>query len=364
MKFKKTVFFLGWVTVLTHAACAPTESPVPAATSLPSATTSPVVPTRAQEDSSEALNLAACDPPYAADSIWNTLIDWKSARYHPQSEQMIDAFFKRDDWIGSDASQYAPNIYFVDETTPLVEVFLWESRSFRDAVSDVQVLLGEQGGSVWVPLPSHAQPAPGTDGELAIVNLDTGEEWGLAKSSRNLDGSWSAGGVYRYHISKSGVPPKGFAHRGAGIGSLAGIVRPCEVERGEIRHAVTIAYDYPCKPEVCEANGWPAVIPPFTKTDGEGSSRFDIPEGARLVIRPDISDGEIAQACQGVMGCVAWVKAMQNYGGFIVDNSGHPKTYAEGNLSAQWDPAVWSSDMLKNIPTDWYAVLDWSTPPN
>jgi hypothetical protein len=53
---------------------------------------------------------------------------------------------------------------------------------------------------------------------------------------------------------------------------------------------------------------------------------------------------------------------MQEYGGFIVDNSDHPKTYAEGDATANWDPSVWNKSMLKNIPPDWYVVIDWNTP--
>jgi hypothetical protein len=341
-------------------ACAPVSLDGPVAF-VPSTAVSEAVNTPTAEATPAPTNpsLSQCDPPYSEDSIWNTPIDWQAAKIHPKSDQMVAALFKRDHWIGSNVHQYAPNIYYVSNVTPLVEVSLWGNRSFRDAITDVDVKLGQPGGVVWVPLPSDAQPAPGSDGELVVVNTETGEEWGLIKASRGLDGSWSAGGVYRYHIASSGIPPEGFAQRGAGIGSLAGIVRPCEVERGEIRHAVTIAYDYPCKPKVCAANGWPEVVPPFTKTDGEGSSQFDIPEGARLVIRPEVTTAEIEQACRGVRGCVAWVKAMQTYGGFIVDNSGHPKTYGEGNLTAHWDPALWTSDMLRNIPSDWYAVLDW-----
>lgn len=50
---------------------------------------------------------------------------------------------------------------------------------------------------------------------------------------------------------------------------------------------------------------------------------------------------------------------MQFYGGFIVDQSGHPKTYAEGNATAHGDAEVWFADMLRNIPIDWCVVIDW-----
>ena len=125
---------------------------------------------------------------------------------------------------------------------------------------------------------------------------------------------------------------------------------------------MTLAYDYPCAPEVCQANGWPAPIPPFRKTDGVGQSRFDIPEGARLAIRPEITPEQIGQACGAIKGCVLWVEAMQKYGGFIVDKSGHPKTYAEGDPTAHWDASMWTEDMLRNIPPDWYVVIDWNFP--
>jgi len=304
---------------------------------------------------------ASCKRPYQDSSIWNIPIDWEIAKVHPMSDLMLDAFFENEDWIGSDASQYTPNIYWVSNDTPLVEVKLRRYR-FRDAIDDKQVIFGEPAGSVWMPLPLNARPAVGTDGQLAVINIDTGEEWGLNVGYVDVLGRWSAGGVYRYSIQNSGIPPEGFAQRGAGIGQLAGIVRRCEVDRGRVDHAVTIAYDYPCSPEVCQLNSWPASIPPFRKTDGKGDSQFDIPEGTRLAIRPEIPQKDIVEACAGIKGCVVWALTMQEYGGFIVDNSGHPKTYAEGNPTANWDPSVWTEDMLRDIPPDWYVVIDWNNP--
>lgn len=302
----------------------------------------------------------SCKRPYTDSSIWNVPIDWTIAREHPQSQDMMAAFWEGDSWIGSNPYQYAPNIYIVDNNTPLVPVKLRKNR-FRDALDDRAIRYGEPGGVVMVPLPAHALPAPGTDAQLVAVNVDTGEEWGIFRGTI-VAGEWIVDGVYRYHINNSGIPPEGFAHRGAGVGSLAGIVRPCEVERGYIDHAVTLAYDSACEPSVCNANGWPAFIPPFTKTDGEGFSKYDIPDGARLAIRPEITLEQVNQACDEVRGCVVWVLAMQTYGGFIVDNSDHPKTYAEGDETANWNPDVWTPTMLRDIPSSWYVVLDWNSP--
>ena len=91
-------------------------------------------------------------------------------------------------------------------------------------------------------------------------------------------------------------------------------------------------------------------------------SKFDIPDGARLAIRPEITLELINQTCRALRGCVVWVLAMQRYGGFIVDNSDHPKTYAEGDETAHWDRNVWTPNMLRHIPPSWYVVLDWNFP--
>lgn len=318
-------------------------------------------PTRRPPTLAPAVKDVFCERPYQAASIWNVPLDWSVARVHPMSDQMMAAFFEDSSWIGSDASQYAPNIYLASNETALVPVKLRENR-FRDAINDIALTFGERAGTVWLPLPPEAQPAPGTDGQLVVVNQDTGEEWGLNEGFVDAEGNWSAGGVYRYSIENSGIPPEGFGQRGAGIGQLAGIVRRCEVERDRIEHALTLAYDHPCAPVVCQQSGWPASIPPFRKTDGEGTSPFDIPEGARLAIRPEISKAQIEAACGEIKGCLVWTLAMQEYGGFLVDRSGHPKTYAEGNASANWDASLWTDDMLRDIPADWYVVIDWNTP--
>ena len=309
-------------------------------------------------DQKDSLLSNWCERLYTDDSIWNIPIDWDRTQIHPNSDGMISAFFKSRYWISSNTDSYAPNIYFATDETPLVPVQLRKYR-FRDAINDTHIIYGEPASVIWMPIPEGAEPAPGSDGQLAVINLTTGEEWGLNKGELTSSGLWLANGAYRYHINASGIPPEGFGQRGGGIGQIAGIIRPCEVDRGFIGHAVTLAYDSPCRPSVCNTNGWPEVIPPFTKTDGRGLLPWDIPEGARLLIRPEITWQQINRACHEVKGCIIWALSMQTYGGFIVDNSSHPKTYAEGNGTAKWDLDIWSKDMLRDLPTDWFAIIDF-----
>jgi hypothetical protein len=333
----------------------------PVSQATPPATVTPAPSMIPESTEGSAIDIAACGRPYPSTSVWNVPLDWSVAKIHPESDLMLRAFFESREWIGSDTSQYTPNMYWASNDTPLVPIRLLENR-FRDALSDQQLRYGVPGGTVWIPLPSEAVPAVGTDGQLLVINVDTGEEWGLNEGFIDTNGQWFASGIYRYHVDNSGIPPEGFGQRGAGIGQLAGIVRRCEVERGRIDHAVTLAYDYPCEPEVCRQNGWPAYLPPFRKTDGKGDSPYDMPEGTRIAIRPEITREEIEEACDGIKGCVVWALNMQEYGGFIVDRSGHPKTYAEGDATAQWDASLWTEDMLRDIPMDWYVVIDWNVP--
>lgn len=335
-----------------------TDAVLPSITPDPPTETAPPVP---QFSATPNIDLFEnCPRFYSNSSIWNTPIDWSKAQIHSQNDQMMAAFFQSSSVIGANTDSYAPNIYFVDNQTPLVPVKLRKNR-FRDAINDQYIIYGEPAATIWVPMPSIARPAPGTDAQLVIINIDTGEEWGFIFGEITDQGQWVVGGAYRYHIDNSGVPPSGFGQRGSGIGQLAGIIRPCEVERGFIGHAVTIAYDYPCAAASCEKYGLPSFIPPFTKTDGDGTQAMDIPEGARMAIRPEITVDQIIEACNAVQGCVTWAITMQTYGGFIVDNSGHPKTFGEGSATANWNPQIWSKHMLNGIPSSWYVVLDWNT---
>ncbi len=357
LQIMKKSFFLILLICLLVTSCSPNENP----SSVETEQHLNGVDFNLSPQPTSLANGMGCALPYTKTSIWNVPVDWSKAKIHPDSKKMMDAFWNGTRWIGSDPAQYAPNIYFVDVKTPLVPVKLRKNR-FRDAFDDKEIQYGEPAATVWMPIPSGALPAPGTDGQMVLINVDTGEEWGLNKGTLDPFGVWFANGIYRYSIQNSGVPPEGFGQRGAGIGNFSGIVRKCEVDRGVIEHAVTIAYDYPCTPETCRANGWPEFIPPFTKTDGRGTSAYDIPEGARMVIRPEIARDEIVAACSGMQGCIVWVIAMQEYGGFLVDNSDHPKTYPEGDATANWDPKIWSDDMLRNIPPEWYDILDWNYP--
>lgn len=357
---------------------APTLTPTATATNVPAATTTPtpgLPPWPAYED---------CERAYSDDSIWNNKIKWDEWNIHPNSDNMVQEIFtgtnETKEWINTNPANKVP-IYFVDNSTPLVDVQL--TNSYRDSVEEVyeggilvevrEVLNVRDPGSLQqLPIPAGAVPAGSGDQELTVVNTDTGYEYNMRGVSNNGDGTYNALTVAEYHLSFDGVPPKNYQFRGADSTSLGGIPRECEfaevaVEaRDYIDHALTIEYVSPMDPDFAYNNGMLPWIPPWTDSDGDGTLFNDIPEGAQIAIRNDIDISQIEFACIGGSGtvnpaCVTWVRTMQEYGAFLIDFSNiHPISRLEGDITADWSGNGWDvEDMLENIPQSWYVVIDW-----
>jgi hypothetical protein len=167
---------------------------------------------------------------------------------------------------------------------------------------------------------------------------------------RHLAGEhvWGIGATNGYHYNTrwSGVPPSGFASRGAGVPYLAGLVRPCEVAQGHIDHALAFAY-----PRTTAQFVFPA-----TKSDGHAPSGQGLPEGARLQLDPSISDSVITSTwgCSGA--CYTIAKALQRYGMYVVDTGGHPKIIIEYEGTAHWGGRI-TSATVSSIPVSSLRLL-------
>jgi hypothetical protein len=125
----------------------------------------------------------------------------------------------------------------------------------------------------------------------------------------------------------------------------AGLIRPCEISRGHIEHALAFAYDFPT----------PDHVYPATKSDGTSQDPRDMPEGSRLQLDPSIGDREIrAWGCTGP--CFTVAKALQEYGMYVIDNSGRPKVMFEYEDTAGWDGSV-TADTVSPIPLSRFKLV-------
>jgi hypothetical protein len=221
----------------------------------------------------------------------------------------------------------------------------------RGTYSDVRaqnVLKRHYGGTaVHVRLPDDARAAAGTDAQLIVVDPTTGDEWGFWQLEREASGSWTATNGYHYNTRWSGVPPRGFGSRGAGVPYLAGLVRPCEIAQGRIDHALAFAYDWPS----------PDYVYPATKSDGRGARGVDLAEGTRLQLDPSITPDDIkAWHCTGP--CYTIARALQTYGMYVIDNGGHEKVMLEDDVTAQWDGLVSAKTPIPIPLSSFKVVLD------
>lgn len=275
--------------------------------------------------------------PYSDNSPWNTPIG-PNPNVHPRSAAGVAAIGGPREITG-DPSQYTYPVFVVDGNTPVRTVQL--SGVFSDvrgsATRDSSLRFRTDDPVVRVPIADNFRPADGSDSQLVIVNPETGDEWGFWRLSRSGAG-WSATNGYHYNVFWDGVPPRGsggqaFGSRGAGVTYFSGLVRPFEIRRGRIDHALAFAFGGP------NDNDYPSsrYVYPASKSDGNSSDPDSLPEGARLQLNPGLSRGELrARGCGRAALVIA--KAMQTYGMYVVDVSGSTKIMLESTVTAgrQW----------------------------
>jgi hypothetical protein len=248
-------------------------------------------------------------------------------------------------------------VYEVNAATPRQTVAL--SGWFSQVVEGGTRLVNQRAGTAQLPLPEEAVAAAGSDAQIILLDPVTGEEWGASHLERDASGAWTAWNAYRYNTAWSAVSPRDerddpFFSRGAGVPYLAGLVRPCELARGHIEHALAFAYDFPTHEHV-----YPATKSDGNAWDGIGdeldSHPGDVPEGTRLQLDPSLSAADIAAwGCTGA--CLTIARALQEYGMYVIDNSARPKVMLEYEGTAMWNGVV-NETTVRPIPFSEFRVL-------
>jgi hypothetical protein len=285
-----------------------------------------------------------CPRPYSDTSPWNSRIG-ASPRYHPASAFHVSVLRGN---LTSDPTQYTYPVYRVSAATPVAEVFT--SGWYSNVVDGGATLRNERRGVARIPMPDGAQAAAGDDAQIILVDEASGDEWGMSHLKREADGRWTAWNAYHYNLRWDGVPPhddeaRPFFPRGAGVPYLAGLVRPCEIGRGRIDHALAFAYKFPTS----------SFVHPATKSDGIGTKPEDMPQGSRLQLDPSFTEEQIkAWGCTGA--CLTTARALQEYGMYIIDNAGRPKVMFEYEGTASWGGAV-TAETVSPIPLDGFRLL-------
>jgi hypothetical protein len=283
----------------------------------------------------DALLAAAAAPgfdrrPYTDSSPWNTRIG-SSPTVQARSAAGVSLIGGP---ITSDPNMYTYPVYFVDRSTPKVNVTLSGMYSNVTGSGSADTTLTRTNrGVVQIPARSEFSPASGGDSQIIIVDPSTGDEWGFWRLKKSSAGRWTATSGYHYNVYWDGHPPRDsggspFGSRGAGLTYFGGLIRPWEIRSGRIDHALAFAFG---------GNSWPSVnaVFPAAKSDGNSSNPNSLPEGARLQLDPRMTEAQLRAA-----GCspaaIIMARAMQEYGMYVVDQSGSDKILLEYSGTADW----------------------------
>lgn len=246
--------------------------------------------------------------PFADDSAWNQPIG-SSVIIDPNSASMVGMLANGKQ--GAALYEFGTPVFFADANTPKYQINCTQDWGTCG-------LEGEE-----VPIPDNAQPAPGSDGQMVVVDLTAHKSYEFWQY-KNDKASTSWGAILPLDGDGRGSPQNHAV--GAGTSRLAGVIRTYEIEQGVIDHALVFATKY-CK---ASENRFPA-----TKDDGKYVGTGAIPEGARIQLDPNVN-------VDGIPGITkaekAVAKALQKYGAYAIDCGGTEMAFSFENPIGKNDP--------------------------
>ena len=245
---------------------------------------------------------------FAADSFWYQPLP-KDAPLHPNSENFARDFVRQlrahYGHVTINTNRFSAPIYVVGPEVQASVVTPWDCQK--------RGYLDKRLAAQWqaVPIPSNAEAAHDSDGEMAVYQPATDTIWEFWKA-RKAEGRWEAcwGGRMQNVSKNGGIWPHPYGATATGLPIIGGTITVDELRRGHIDHAMGIS--------LVEVEDWHVVSWPANRSDGYNPSRLSnrIPEGLRFRLDPRIDVDKlqlhpiakiIARAAQ-THGFVVWDK--------------------------------------------------------
>ncbi|TGD71875.1 hypothetical protein E4634_17345 [Mangrovimicrobium sediminis] len=191
---------------------------------------------------------------------------------------------------------------------------------------------------VSLPFPADAEPAEGTDGHMSIMVPREGVIYEFykfelpdrAKLCKIVDASGSGVGAKRGQI---------LGARAYGGSATAGLIRNWEVRRGRVNHALAIAVSKELLKQ--------GYVYPASSEDKHSADTYkgDIPMGSLVTIDPSIRPSSLVSQPLSIL----IVKALQEYGGYIVSAGGTNKFILYSDPDVSKDMVRASVEELQSI---------------
>ncbi|WP_157732921.1 hypothetical protein [Bosea sp. AS-1] len=262
--------------------------------------------------------------PFAASSSWNTPI-------------AKDATFAKIHWpagalFGVAWSSYSPAIHMSSPTDPVILV-------------EHPASWGRPAGVLELRMTADADGAPGTDGELLVIDGDTVHNfWQFRRlnAGKATAQSYAATDLVTGDGWGRAFPFLGAGIVAAGASQLAGLLVQAETDRGEITHALQIAID--------ATYAKPGHVGAAINGDGQNPQGL-AQEGQRLGIPATVAmPGGLSPLGQKVF------RAYQRYGAFVIDIAGgvtnlraQANAYDEATITALQRDLTRISPLLQHV---------------
>jgi hypothetical protein len=262
--------------------------------------------------------------PFASTSSWNTPI-------------AANAVYKKVGWpstarFGVAWSSYSPAVHVALDSHPVVLI-------------EHPAGWGYPGGILSIRMPDDADGAPGTDGELVVIDGDTVHNfWQFRRRSPTEAKAQSYGATNIFAGSGWGrtSPFLGAGIVATGSSQLAGLLIQAETDRGEISHALQISIE--------SSLAKPGHTGEAISGDGKNPNGL-VQEGQRLAIPV------AAPMPQGLSPLGQKVfRAYQRYGAFVIDVAGgvtnlraQANAYDRATISALQQDVARMTPMLERV---------------
>lgn len=277
----------------------------------------------AQAEADEA-SIAARETVFSPLSPWNQMVD--EAPIHSSSDALLELASQR---LGVDING-EPVREEVDEGA-YINTQAWTVPVVAGGQPTIltcrQTQCGDGSDDITLNVPANVDPDPRYDGWYTIFDEDMNIAYDLWRARREDDGTISYQFLREWDLDGPGFnQPYVVSARGSGLPLFGGLIRPGELERCQINHALAISVPGP------SAGNY---VLPASSTDGNGATN-SLPEGARIRLKrnftwtvplnettrkPYNATDDQAKYAQ----CL--VRTLQTYGAIVVDRAAVPTFY-------------------------------------
>ncbi len=255
--------------------------------------------------------------PFGPDSPWNRTIP-DSARVHRDSDRIMAEIRAETDYM-----------YLVDRYSAPVWVVNSDNIPGAKVRSDHIFDFWDRDYDGWtdarVPVTAEMWPEPTEDGHIIILDPFKKLSWEMSTYQRRSDGTFYCSTFNIWELDGSGVgdPREGYrwgarGGRGSGFPVIAGMIRPEELEAGEIRHALVFTYRRNRKADNGDAM---FMWPPAARSDGKYKGAQYPIEGMLFQLDPSLTEADFDRWGLNREGKIV-ARALQKYGMYLGDNGG------------------------------------------